>query len=135
MEHLHIVPYVFSVACFSSGCDGNASGEMTGKQAGQLSGKLTRSGSSTVARLVTEIAKRFESLQPGVRINVQTGGSGKGIADVRLGMADIGMASRPLNNEEADRTNNWQQVGGADQPIIVVHKAGGRATLEVFLAH
>ncbi|XZE51794.1 phosphate ABC transporter substrate-binding protein [Planctomycetaceae bacterium SH139] len=170
MKHLHIALYVFSVACLSSGCDGIATGELNGTHAGQLSGKLTLSGSSTVAPLVTEIATRFESQQPGVRVDVQTGGSGKGIADVRLDMADIGMASRPLNIEEADltahqiaadgvglivhksntvqeltteqvlaiytdRVNNWQQLGGADEPIIVVHKAEGRATLEVFLAH
>jgi len=158
------------VACFSGGCDGNATGEIKGANAGQLSGKITLSGSSTAAPLVTEIAKRFESLQPGVRIDVQTGGSGKGIADVRLGMADIGMASRSLQDDEKDLTahqiaadgvglivhqsnpiqeltteqviaiytdqvNDWQQVGGPDQQIIVVHKAEGRATLEVFLAH
>ncbi len=135
-----------------------------------LTGKLTLTGSSTVAPLVTEIAKRFETLHPGVRIDVQTGGSGKGIADVRLGVADVGMASRSLKpGEDAlvshqiaadgvgvivhesnqveelsrqqivaiyqDQINNWNQVGASDRQISVVHKAEGRATLEVFLQH
>ena len=33
------------------------------------------------------------------------------------------------------RYNNWKQLGGADLPVIIVHKAEGRATLEVFLKH
>ncbi len=132
--------------------------------------KLTLTGSSTIAPLMTEIAKRYEQEHPGVRIDVQTGGSGKGIADVRQGIADIGMASRALKQDEQDLTvhplaadgvgmivhqdnpvqqltpqqivaifqdkvNNWKELGGPDLPIMVVHKAEGRATLEVFLAH
>ncbi|WP_419188967.1 phosphate ABC transporter substrate-binding protein [Stieleria marina] len=135
-----------------------------------LSGRLTVTGSSTLAPLVVEIAKRFEQLNPGVRIDVQTGGTGKGIADVRSGVADIGMASRPLKGNETDlnaykiaadgvslivhesnpvqeltqrqvvgiytgKIDNWLQCGGRDQSIQVVHKAEGRATLEVFLKH
>ncbi len=135
-----------------------------------LEGRLTLTGSSTVAPLASEIAKRFEGLHPGVRIDVQTGGSGKGIADARVGVADIGMASRELKPEEGDldshqiaadgvglivhqsnpiselseeqtiaiyqdRVSNWEEVGGEDREILVVHKAEGRATLEVFLQH
>ncbi len=136
----------------------------------ELAGHLTITGSSTVAPLATEIAKRFEQQHPQVRIDVQTGGSGKGIADIRLGVADIGMASRPLASDEADlaahqiaadgvglivhasnsiaelsqeqviaiytdEINNWRDVGGENEEISVVHKAEGRATLEVFLNH
>lgn len=136
----------------------------------RLEGRLTLTGSSTVAPLATEIGKRFEKLHPGVRIDVQTGGSGKGIADARMGAADIGMASRALKPDEGDlvshqiaadgvglivhqsnpiselnsdqiiaiyqdRVNNWKEVGGEDREILVVHKAEGRATLEVFLQH
>jgi phosphate transport system substrate-binding protein len=64
--------------------------------------RLILTGSSTIAPLVTEIGKRFESLHPGVRIDVQTGGSSRGIADTRRGVADIGMASRSLKKSEKD---------------------------------
>lgn len=64
--------------------------------------KLVVTGSSTVAPLVAEIAKRYEHAHPGVRIDVQTGGSSRGIADARSGLADIGMASRALKADEAD---------------------------------
>lgn len=131
---------------------------------------LTLTGSSTVAPLAGELAARFEAQHPGVRVDVQSGGSGRGIADARQGTADIGMASRALAADEADldahtvardgiglivhasnaldalttdevrriylgEVTDWAELGGAAGPITVVHKAEGRATLEVFLAH
>lgn len=66
------------------------------------SDRLILTGSSTVAPLAGEIARRFESLHPEVRIDVQTGGSSRGINDVRKGVADIGMVSRALKSTESD---------------------------------
>jgi len=63
-------------------------------------GNLVITGSSTMAPLLLEIGKRFETRHPGTRIDVQTGGSSRGIADVVNGLADIGMASRTLNPQE-----------------------------------
>lgn len=133
--------------------------------------KLIITGSSTIAPLIADIGKQFEAENPGTRIDVQTGGSSRGIADTRSGIAHIGMASRALHDEEvmdligtpiardgiglivhADnpvsnlrtqqvvdvftgKISNWQSVGGLDEPIVVVNKAEGRATLEVFLRH
>ncbi|MAA75267.1 MAG: ABC transporter substrate-binding protein [Salinisphaeraceae bacterium] len=132
--------------------------------------RLTVTGSSTVAPLMAEIALQFEKNHPDVRVDVQTGGSSRGVADARRGLADIGMASRALNDDESDltahtiaydgigmivhadnpvralspqqiidiyqgRIDNWQAVGGPDAQIIVVNKAQGRSTLEIFLEH
>ena len=66
------------------------------------SARLILTGSSTVAPLAAEIAKRFEAENDGVRIDVQTGGSSRGIADARSGLADIGMASRGLKTGEQE---------------------------------
>lgn len=63
--------------------------------------KIVLTGSSTVAPLLGEIAKRYESTHPEVRIDVQTGGSSRGIADSRSGVADLGMSSRSLKPDEA----------------------------------
>jgi len=68
----------------------------------KLMGKLILTGSSTVAPLASEIGKRFELLHPGVRIDVQTGGSSRGIVDARQGIASIGMVSRSLKEDEKD---------------------------------
>ncbi len=138
--------------------------------ANQPKTKLIITGSSTLAPLVMEIGKRFEAQHPGMRIDVQTGGSSRGIADVRQGLADIGMVSLQLNEHERDLFGtviahdgiglifhasnpmtalneaqvigiyrgeiiNWKDVGSVDAPITVVHKADGRATLDVFLKH
>ena len=62
--------------------------------------KLVISGSSTMAPLIAEIGKRFENLHPGTRVDVQTGGSSRGIADTVNGLADIGMVSRALKPQE-----------------------------------
>lgn len=62
---------------------------------------LTITGSSTVAPLAGELAKRYEAAHPDVRIDVQTGGSTRGIIDARRGTADIGMASRALKPDES----------------------------------
>ena len=136
----------------------------------QPAGKLVLTGSSTVAPLAAEIAKRYEGLYPGVRIDVQSGGSSRGISDARRGLADVGMVSRALKEGEEDlrafpiardgicmivhgtspireltgaqiadiytgRITNWREVGGVDRRIVVVNKAQGRSTLELFLAH
>ncbi len=66
--------------------------------------RLILTGSSTIAPLANEIAKRFEKLHPGLRVDVQTGGSSRGVSDTRRGTADIGMASRALKESEKDLT-------------------------------
>jgi phosphate transport system substrate-binding protein len=68
----------------------------------QPAGKLVLTGASTLAPLIAEIGKRFESLYPAVRIDVQSGGSSRGVADVRQGLADIGMVSRAMKEDERD---------------------------------
>ncbi|MEZ4742417.1 MAG: phosphate ABC transporter substrate-binding protein [Bdellovibrionota bacterium] len=64
--------------------------------------KLILTGSSTVAPLMSVIGKRFESSHPSIRVDVQTGGSSRGIADTRQGLANIGMVSRSLSSNEHD---------------------------------
>lgn len=63
---------------------------------------LIITGSSTVAPLMSDIAKRYEQLHPDRRVDVQAGGSSRGIADTRSGLADFGMVSRSLKPNEQD---------------------------------
>ena len=67
-----------------------------------LQGTLLLTGSSTMAPLISDIAKRFELAHPNVQITVKTGGSMRGVQDARAGVADIGMASRALTAAESD---------------------------------
>ncbi len=140
--------------------------------ASTLEGRISLSGSSTIAPVILEIAKRFEDLHDNVRIDVESGGTQRGINELMLGKIDIAMVSRSLtlteqndahlaphviardglclilhkNNPIAEinrpdllsiyrgNITNWNEVGGADMPITVINKAGGRATLDVFLS-
>jgi phosphate transport system substrate-binding protein len=125
------------------------------------------SGSSTVAPVMLEIGKLYETTQPDIRTFVESGGSGKGITDLRKGLVDIAMVSRVMVSGEADlqahtigydgiavlvhadnplstlsddslraiftgKLRNWSELGGPDNPIVVVAKGEGRATAEVF---
>ncbi len=67
-----------------------------------LAGRIVITGSSTLAPLVAEMARRFEAMYPKVRIELQTGGSSRGLRDLRSGVADIAMVSRALAPSESD---------------------------------
>lgn len=86
----------------------------------QADNRLNLTGSSTVAPVVMEIAKRFEASNPGVRVDVQTGGSTRGVVDSRSGMADIGMVSRTLKTDESDLTAHTIARDGIS---IIVHRS------------
>ncbi len=93
---------------------------LSASAADQLNGKLVLTGSSTMAPVLSEIAKRFESVHPGVRIDVQTGGSSRGIADAREGLADIGMSSRSLKEQEKESLTS--SLFARDGVCFLVHK-------------
>ncbi|MEM7260904.1 MAG: phosphate ABC transporter substrate-binding protein [Planctomycetota bacterium] len=84
---------------------------------------ITITGSSTLAPLTADVARHFESLHPQTRVDVQTGGSSRGLADVRRGLADIGMVSRALTASESDLHGYQVAIDGiclivhADNPI------------------
>lgn len=88
--------------------------------------KLVITGSSTIAPLVGEIARRFESMNSGIRIDVQTGGSSRGINDTRNGVADIGMVSRALKPDEVDLHGFTIALDGVS---IILHASNSVTTL------
>lgn len=99
---------------------------MLGHHAFAEANRLTLTGSSTVAPLVNEIAKRFEKNNPGVRVDVQSGGSGRGLADARSGIADIGMVSRAMKADESDLLSYSIALDGIG---LIVHKKNAIASL------
>ena len=98
-----------------TGC-GPSAGPPGGDATG--SGRLVVTGSSTIAPLVADVARRYESERPNARIDVQTGGSSRGLADVRRGLADIGMVSRSPRQSEDDV--QWHPVA-LDGLALIVH--------------
>ena len=62
---------------------------------------IVLTGSAGMAPLLSDIGDRFEADHPGVRVDVQAGGSTRGVSDTRQGLADIGMVARSLKPDEA----------------------------------
>ncbi len=75
---------------------------------------LVLTGSSTLAPLAEAIGKRYEKTHPEIRIDVQTGGSSRGIRDIHAKACDIGMSSRSLHPDEMEgmqvKTVAWDGV-------------------------
>ena len=88
--------------------------------------RILLTGSSTMAPLIKAIAERFQALHPKVQIEVQAGGSGRGIKDAMEGKADIGMASRALVGAESSL---FSFAIARDGVSLVVHKDNPIASL------
>jgi phosphate transport system substrate-binding protein len=62
--------------------------------------KLVIVGAALFMPLMTDISRRFEGLNPGVRIELRLTGVAEGLSIVRAGAADIAMLQRGLQNGE-----------------------------------
>ncbi len=81
--------------------------------------RLVVTGSSTVAPLAAEISRLYEAQHPADRVDVQTGGSSRGIADARQGLADVGMVSRSPKDGEDDLI--WYPIA-RDGICLIAHR-------------
>jgi phosphate transport system substrate-binding protein len=61
---------------------------------------LSLSGAWALYPLAVRWQEEFQKSHPGVSVDVQAGGAGKGIADVLAGVVDIGMVSREIHPAE-----------------------------------
>lgn len=87
---------------------------------GEKSESIIVTGSSTIAPLVADAAKQYEASHPGVRIEVQSGGSSRGISDATSGVAELGMVSRSLKDEE--KTDLTAHTLAMDGVCVVIHR-------------
>ncbi len=113
-----IIIAAFCLCCLLATGDVLA-GETPGSSPVRSGDTLLITGSSTMCALVADIAKRYQKLHGTVRIDVQCGGSERGIKDVREGKADIGMVSRAFT--AADKDLNGYPIA-RDGVSIIVHK-------------
>lgn len=77
----------------------------------EASTRILITGASTIAPILQEVAERLEARDPHLRIEVETGGTGRGIKDTKEGTNDIGMASRDLTEEEKKGL----------EPVLIAH--------------
>lgn len=114
-----VAPLLAFMAMLSlSACGDGASATGAGSAAGGAA-RVTVVGSSTISPLMAEIAKDFEKGKPDVRIDVQAGGSSRGITDVRNGVAEIGMVSRALKPDESEL---GRTLIARDGVSVIVHR-------------
>ncbi|MGI6678392.1 MAG: phosphate ABC transporter substrate-binding protein [Dehalobacterium sp.] len=100
-----LIAVFFITMLLLTGCGGaEESPHQTEGQAGteDLSGSIQIAGSTSVQPIAEELATAFMAKNPHVKIDVQGGGSSAGVKAVTDGVADIGMASRELKDEEKD---------------------------------
>lgn len=91
-------------------------------QAKNLSGSITLAGSTSVAPVMEVLADQYKKKNPGVTIEIQQTGSGAGIQSTLEGVCDIGIASRELEDEEAEAGLNAQEIA-LDGIAVIVNKA------------
>lgn len=72
-------------------------------QEGELSGDLSLSGAFALYPVAVQWAEEFQTLHPGVRIDISAGGAGKGMTDVLAGVVDFGMVSREVYPPEKEK--------------------------------
>lgn len=76
----------------------------------QLTGSIKVSGAWALYPMMIKWSEEFQAIHPGVRIDVSAGGAGKGMSDALGGLVDIGMISREIYPEEADKGAFWVAV-------------------------
>jgi len=85
------------------------------------SGGITVTGSTSVTPFAEHLAELYQHAHPGVAINIQGLGSSAGIRAALDGVAEIGMSSRDLEPDEADKLD--QIVIARDALAVVVNPA------------
>ena len=88
-----------------SGCSRNKNG-------------IILAGSTSVQPFAEVLAEEYMTLHPGVKIDVQGGGSAAGILATKSGTTDIGMSSRTLAGDE---TSLWSVEIARDGLAIVIN--------------
>ncbi len=83
---------------------------VAGNRESSLEGELSLVGSTSIQPLAEVLAESFETLEPGVDVYVQGGGSSLGVRSAADRSADIGMASREIKLSEVQ-----------EYPELVVH--------------
>ena len=75
----------------------------TSSTSSETSGEITFAGSTTVQPVAQAIADAFTKMNPDISVSVSGGGSSVGVTACAEGTVDIGMASREISAEEAEK--------------------------------
>lgn len=95
-----------------------------------LSGSIDVNGSTSVYPVVEAIAEAYQNIHSDVQIAVHSTGSGAGVTSAIEGTANIGMASRDLDDDELSQVTEAKPVA-LDGIAIVVHPDNPLETLTI----
>ena len=84
-----------------------------------LDGDIMIVGSTSVEPIMSRIAQAYRELNPNVRIEITSPGSGAGITAAIDGTADIGMASRELDDDEQTQLTETAAIAIDGIAVIV----------------
>ena len=85
--------FVMVIIAISSGCN----------QSQSPSKQITFSGAFALYPLNLKWSEEYNKSHPGIIFNIQPGGAGKGLTDVLVGNADVGMFSREISDNELNK--------------------------------
>ena len=88
------------------------------KSSGKASGKVVVAGSSSVSPVMEKLIEAYKSVNPNIKIELQTSDSTTGITNAASGTCDIGMASRSL--KETEKSKGLKEITIAMDGIAVV---------------
>lgn len=94
----------------------------SGNAASQAQTEIIVAGSTTLQPLELNLKTDYELAHPGIKINVQGGGSGAGVSSVAMGISDIGASSAASKVTSAQASN----PSSTDYQNLYVALIGGR---------
>lgn len=109
------------LAAIFTGCGGNGPEEPE-------QSVISNSGSDTMVNLAQRWAEEYDTVVPGVSVEVAGGGSGVGIRDLMQGIVDVANSSRAMKPAEQEQTKGntgkdpIEWVVGYDAVAIYAHK-------------
>ena len=115
---------IFAAALLALGLAFNSCGGKksdTPSNGDEISGRISLSGAFALYPLAVKWAEDFQKLHPKVKIEVDGGGAGKGMTDVLTGQVELGMVSREVSSEEAEK--------GAVGFAVAANEEGGESEL------
>lgn len=86
---------------------------------GSQSGKINVVGSTSVSPVMEVLAEKYMALNPDVTISITSNGSSAGVQAAIDGTADLGMASRALDEDEAAKVTG--EAIAMDGIAVIVH--------------
>lgn len=104
-----IIIIVF-VSALLSGCAQQQPAANNAPSETELSGTITISGAWALYPMMVRWGEEFQKLHPKVQFDISAGGAGKGMSDALANAVDIGMVSRVIYPEEAQKGAFWVSV-------------------------